>query len=450
MYEDNRDRIQIPLSLETTSTSRSSYFFSYKKGIWMALAILPSVIWVPFVASATPGRPTGLLIGLVTYLIAFIYFLRFVIFEELVFRKIFRDLEKNKLSNHKYFWGIDRIDSNGIIHYKYSGGGKLRKGVVIKLIRATKIGRDESYEYEYRDTFRRMLKEILRKGMSVDIYDTLDDKNVPYNIVQMNHKLKKLEDELTRKIATEHVKNLALIAKNNKRLEVNYLTIFFDDPLQFKEIDKLAGDIARIAENSKFFKIVKILSKEEVERYIAHRLEINAFPAEEGYVDVEDFSIYGEVYRVFDEDGNEDWIESINPSERVRGVVGESEETSGKRRRKVALKNPLEIVKNVFGIEDEFGDIDLTYKSDWSEEDWEVSSTSEKDWVDTYSDEYKEDDEIISEKEMTDTAKDILNDIATKKTPKLTHTKLIDLGELYNEEDKTEEREDLIDLDSLE
>lgn len=304
-----KDNIFIPMSVEQSTNKKSNYFFSIKKGVLMALALLPGVVWVPYIALLTMGRITGLILGILSYAVIMLFVVRFVIFEELTWKRIFRNLEKNKLSSYKHFWGIDRIESNGVIHYKYSGESSLRKAMVLKLVRGSKIGKGRDFEERYIEINRKMLNMLLSEGLGVDIYTALDEKEVPYNVQRMYRQAQEIEDELTREIALEHINNLAYQTKSRKRLEVVYWVVYFEDPSKFKDMVNIVKRLRDIADTSRLYKISKVLRKTEVEYFLSRYLCINVIPAISERGKVEDISKYGEVVRVFDEDGNEIWVE---------------------------------------------------------------------------------------------------------------------------------------------
>ena len=305
----DEDKVFIPLSVENTNAQRTGYFMSTKKGILMALGILPSVIWVPLVANATPGSTSGVFVGVVTYGFFFIMFLRFIIFEEITWRRIFKNLFENKISTSAYFWGIDRIEESGIIHYSYAGRNTLRKGGVIQLIAGSKVGKGLDYDEKYREALRRITREALKEDLKLEIREMLDNKNLPNNIKSMYLKVRNIKDSLAREIALEHINNLAAITKNRKRLEITYLILYFDSPRKFKRIIDISNNIIKVAESTGIFKYTKILSKKEVELFISRTLSINTFPNMDDRFKADNFEIYGDIYRVFDEHGNEEWIE---------------------------------------------------------------------------------------------------------------------------------------------
>ena len=307
------NKVFIPLSIEQTAPGKQHYFFSAQKGVMMALALIPGIITIPLFASLTPGSIRGMILGFIVYGIAYLLFLRFFIFEEITWKRIFLNLHKNKMSDHNYFWGIDRVSDNGIIHYKYSGESSLKKAVVVKLIRGSRIGRGENYEEEYKEVIRRILHTVLYEGggYSVNIYSIVDDSSIPESMKKMYAKASNIESDVAREIAMEHINNLALQAKYRKKIETVYLLLSTEDFRLYKKILDVAFNITNIAKNSRIFKIAEVLNKREVEDFITQYLCVNMLTqvTDVNNEEVKDFREYGDIIRVFDENGEEEWVE---------------------------------------------------------------------------------------------------------------------------------------------
>lgn len=305
----SKDNIFIPLSVEQTTSKQSGYFFSTGKGVLIAVGFIPAAMWIPYISSKTMGSFSGIILGILSYALMYIFYLRFIIFEEMTWKRIFKNLETYKISGVDYFWGIDRIEKSGIIHYKYGGHGGIRKGIIIKIIPGTLVGKAEDYEEKYKEVVRNSLSYIMREEVYIDVHMVLEDKKIPKNIQSMYSKIHNIEDEVAREIAIEHVNNLALMTKNSKRLESIYVVAYFKNPTKFKYISQIANQIIGDLKGSGYFKYCTLLNDKEVEKYIAKNLLIPVLPKNLDYQEVNDFSLYGQIYRVFDEYGNEEWYE---------------------------------------------------------------------------------------------------------------------------------------------
>lgn len=308
----DKNKIFIPFNIEQTSVYRSSYIFSPKKSIMLMLMILPSIFWIPYTSSLTPGSPMGLILGVLVYVVGVIFFTRFVIFEEGTWKKVFQEREINKLSSYKYFWGIDKIDSNGMIHYKLSVVGGVKVSFVVKLIQGYSIGRGTYFEDRFKRSIQTFINDLCRYGYTIKKYTYFDKKTVPEGIQKMYEDIKLIKDDLTREIALEHVNNLALRAKTSQRILVHYFEISTTDPIQAKvSYDELTSLLNEL-NSQRFFKVCKILDKKEVEDFIIDYLNIGITPSDVGEYDYNLFRRYGEIVRLFDANGNEEWVEAID------------------------------------------------------------------------------------------------------------------------------------------
>lgn len=298
--------------MESTTSSKTGYFFSTGKAVIILLGFLPSIIWIPICASISVGRITGLIIGIITFLIFYFYFLRFVIFEELTWKKIFKNLRENKISNTNYFWDIDKIDRDGTINYVYTGSGGTRKAFIIKLIAESKIGKGENYTQEYRNNIRIIMRNLLRDGYEFSVYETREPRSVPDNLKNFYNNLKRIEDPFSREIALEHINNLAKITRNRKRLESLHIVVYITDVKKFRSLSSEKNKILNLCSRGKYFKDVKILKEVEPYEFISKILCINTIHKDNKQSQIEEFKKYGQIYRVFDTYGNEEWIDFGN------------------------------------------------------------------------------------------------------------------------------------------
>lgn len=303
------DKVFIPLSIESTSVKRQSYFTSGSKGLILVCSIIPAFIWIPYLTAMTKGSILGMIVGILSYLIVFSIVLRFAVFEEGRLRQIFYSLNENKVSSYKYFWGIDRIDDNGIIHYSYEGKDRIRKAFVIKLIRGNIVGKGSSYSRDFKETMRKMKSFILEKGVIVEEIQLSSNKGTPENIKHMYRNVKKIKNQKARELAQDHVNNIAFMARHSKQLETMYLVVIYEDALKFKFMESMSQTLISIAKSSGFFKIAKQIEKHEVENFIEDYLAIRGIKSFEFPSEIKPFENYCTIGAIYDKDGNEEWFD---------------------------------------------------------------------------------------------------------------------------------------------
>lgn len=316
------DKVFIPLSIESTSVKRQNYFTSGSKGLVLVLSIVPAFIWIPYLTSLTKGSIWGMIAGTLSYLIVFSFVLRFAIFEEPRFRQIFYSLNENKVSSYKYFWGIDRIDDSGIIHYSYEGKNTIRKAFVIKLIRGNIVGKGPSYSVNFRETMRRLKSFALSKEVTIEEIQLPSNKGTPENIKNMYRNVKKIKNAKAKELAQDHVNNIAFMARHSQQLETVYLVIIFEDALKFKFMESISKQLVSIAKNSGHFKIAKQIEKHEVENFIEDYLAIRGIKSFEFPSNIKPFKDYCTVEKLYDKEGNEEWFDKETIYEQIINYKG--------------------------------------------------------------------------------------------------------------------------------
>ncbi len=314
----DKNKLFTPLSIENTTSGQSGYFFSARKGVLIVLGFIPGIFWIPLCSSVTIGSAWGILFGLISFTIYYIYFLRFIVMEETNWKKIFKKLYENKMSNIDHFWDIDTISKRGIINYRYTAEGGVRKAMIIKLISSSKIGKGEDYKQDYQDNMKRIIHNLLREGCEIQIYETRESKEVPENLKSFYNNMKKIEDPLTKEIVLEHINNVAKITRSRKKLESMYIVVYITDVKKFKRIESERRYLESMCSQGKYFKEVKTLNREEILDFIAKILCINVINRENlNKSKIEEFRKYGEIYRVFDDKGNEEWLDIDNMEEEI-------------------------------------------------------------------------------------------------------------------------------------
>ena len=367
-------KIFIPLSIEQQSVSRKSYFFTSKKGIMTLFIILPSVLWVPYMASKTPGSVKGLVIGVLIYVVFCILFVRFIVFEEKTWKKIFNERENNKLSSYKYFWGIDRVDNSGLIHYRYSVVGGVKNAVIVKIIQGYSVGRDENYETMYKRGVQNFFHELLEEGYTYKRYIQLDKKGVPEGIKKLYESANNFKDPLLKEVSLEHINHLAYRSKMSKTVVVNYIVIYVDKAIKLRKIYNEVENLVKDLRNLGYFKACEILDKNEVENYLIDHLNISTFPSDMGKYNFDEFSKYGDIIRIFNDNGNEEWSEGIDFKNifKVKEEVKEkvTEDTVSKEEDILEDKE----ISEVLSIDDIYEDIESN-----KDDDYDVNSDNDDD-----------------------------------------------------------------------
>lgn len=324
------EKIFIPMSIDQNSTTRAGYFFSPFKSFIMIGGFIPGVPWVMYAYSSSGDNIWGLVIGLVTFLIAHFYLVRFVVFEERRLKKMMRTLDENKRSGVDHFWGIDEIEDDGVIRYKYSLG--LRKAVIVKVVRGSTVGVADDFKDRYKYSNLTFTRDLLRQRFGYMKYTKLERVDLPEGLRDYNARVAKIEDENVKRVLMLNLKTIANFTKEYKSVVVDYYVVSASDPKLLSSFKPLVHDIMTKAFGGEvYFRGTRILDKSEVVQFLNDTLYVKGVRAD-GYQAVENYSFgdFGSVFRAFDQVGREVMFDIENSSKPSKPVVlnGKRNETT--------------------------------------------------------------------------------------------------------------------------
>lgn len=300
-----RKRIFIPMSIDQTSTQRPGYFFSPLKSFILIGGFIPGVVWSMFLYSSSKSY-VGLVVGIVTFLIVYIYVVRFLVFEERRLKKMLKSLEENKISRNEYFWGIDEIDEEGVIHYRYNVG-KLKKAVIVKVVRGSRVGVPDEFEEKFKACNLKFVRGLLKQNFSFMKYTKLEKKQMPEGIKDYIKRLEGVKDEAQRAVMKLNIDTISNFIKDYKSVVVDYYVVYNTDLRLMKSFKNVVRDTMLSAYgNEVYFRGTKILSRDEVWDFLAEVLNVKALD-KRGYYNIEDYKFedFAQVFRLFDANGNE-------------------------------------------------------------------------------------------------------------------------------------------------
>lgn len=315
------EKIFIPMSIDQNSTTRAGYFFSPFKSFIMIGGFIPGIPWVMYAYSSSGDNIWGLVIGLVTFLITHFYLVRFVVFEERRLKRMMRTLDENKRSGVDHFWGIDEIEDDGVIRYKYSLG--LRKAVIVKVVRGSTVGVANDFKDRYKYSNLTFTRDLLRQRFGYMKYTKLERVDLPEGIRDYNARVAKIEDENVKRVLMLNLKTIANFTKEYKSVVVDYYVVSASDPKLLSSFKPLVHDIMTKAYGGEvYFRGTKILDKSEVVQFLNDTLYVKGVRAE-GYQAIENYSFgdFGSVFRAFDQAGREVLFDLENSSKTSKPVV---------------------------------------------------------------------------------------------------------------------------------
>lgn len=165
-YTDKKGNMFIPMNVEGGSWNEN--FMTTTKLTALGVSIFIAIALIAWLKGRYAG-PSAYIIIMGSYLIAFQFVLRYIIFEERFYYKMYKELKESEITTPAMFWNIASIkesDDGAILTY---ADGKI--GILVKLERDTITGKNKDFKEDHYDAIS-------------DFYKELTDRK--YRFVQMN------------------------------------------------------------------------------------------------------------------------------------------------------------------------------------------------------------------------------------------------------------------------
>lgn len=301
----DEEKMYIPMSIDNAETNRTSYFFSNKKVLEMALAILPYfVLMYPLMSGGV--RLIPLIIVTVCYGVIYVYFIRFRIIEESRLRDMVNELDKNKMSGLDHFWQINKLQDNGVIHYVLDPTVGKELGVVVSFDRGSTVGVPVGNFTRYRQTKMLFLRELHKQGFDFTWYELPKRSETPDSLVHYFNLMTTHADEDFRKLLKLQIDINNMFVTDAEQPYVDYILIRnhnFRTLRRFRQVIQDAIDLS-LATNG-YIMNPRTLNKAEVETFFEDYLLVDSIDANKvrrGVV-IKPFEAFAKVTRIIRHDG---------------------------------------------------------------------------------------------------------------------------------------------------
>lgn len=202
VYTDSRGNMFLPMNVEGGSWSDN--FMTTPKLIVTVGGVLTFIAILVYLNS-NGSSASGYIVLLGLWALVFQWLLRYIVFEERYYYRMYKQLKEDEITKPSLFFGIADIQGEKEAIMTYLDG---KVGVIVKMERDTITGKNREFQEVHYDALSDMYKEIVDRG---------------YNFVQLNlmeqgvndPRLEKL-DELVDKAQNSNIKKLT-------ELKVNYI-----------------------------------------------------------------------------------------------------------------------------------------------------------------------------------------------------------------------------------
>lgn len=231
---DQQGNMFIPMNVEGGQVEDS--FMTTGKWIVISLtAFLDFVIWL-----STTSNFQSILLNIIIFvalLVSNFYVLRYLIFEEAYYYKIFLKMKENEVTTPSYFWGISSINDNSIgalITYVNA-----RSAIIVKIERDTVIGKPLDFKETHYDALSDFYKALNTKEYKYIQMNIMEEQGNDPRLQQLVKKNAKCKNENLKKIMEQQIGYIKNITQNTL-YENDYILVYTDNP---NRIDGLMQDV---------------------------------------------------------------------------------------------------------------------------------------------------------------------------------------------------------------
>lgn len=227
----------IPMNVEGQSYS-DSFWQTYK--VVTLVCIL--LAWFSLIAflSSNPLKPLGYVVMIGGLIFVTVELVRYVIFEEKFYYRMYKELQGNEITTPAIFWNIASIkntEDGAILTY-----ADARVGVMVKIDRDTITGKPVDFEELHYDAISDFYRELTRYGYSFVQLNIMELAGKDPRLAEIDKIPNKCDNANIRKLVElqiGHIKNIA----QNSLYESDYMLIYTSD---ITKIDNIISDVIEI------------------------------------------------------------------------------------------------------------------------------------------------------------------------------------------------------------
>lgn len=316
-YFENERQMYIPLSVEETNVSKTGYFMSNKKIVYMAIGLLPYLVFMYFMMQIGV-RIFPIIISTLVYLFGYSYFFRFVILEENRLKSLLYELDNNRYSGVDTFWGINKIgdegESDGLIYYE-KNSLKNTRAYVIHFDRGSTVGVPVGNYTAYREAKQEFMRRLYEKKYDFHWYETIKRKKIPPTLIAYFNTMTKLKNSVHKKLLKLQIDINTGFYEDSDYQYTDYIVVFCHRAKNAFNLRTNLEDIIYETLGSHSYVInPRILNKKEVEEFMEDLLLIKSLDSDHALKgkSFTPFENFGTVIKVLDENGKEMDIEDLN------------------------------------------------------------------------------------------------------------------------------------------
>lgn len=235
-YTDRNGNMFIPMNVE--GGVWNEHFITTPKFICIVLMILALVIIIMELAARKPAASFfQYVIWIGLWAIVSFFVVRFVIFEEKFYYKMYKEMQKYEITTPAVFWNISSIkdtDNGGIITYSDA-----RVGIIVKLDRDTITGKTADFKETHYDAISDFYRAVNDSRYSFIQMNIMEQAGKDPRLNELSKLVNKNDNPSIRKLMEleiGHIKNIT----NTTLYESDYFLFYTND---LSKVDTIIDDI---------------------------------------------------------------------------------------------------------------------------------------------------------------------------------------------------------------
>jgi len=233
-FTDRNGNMLIPINVE--GGNYNERFLTTPKLITIAILIC-IFLYMLYVLTNNNLTFMGYCLWIVGYLFIFIQSMRYIVFEEKFYYKMYQELKQHEITTPALFWGIASIkdtDEGAIITYSDAS-----IGIIVRVERDTITGKDQNFKETHYDAISDFYKDVIIQKYNFVQMNIMEQAGKDPRLVELSKVVYKSDNPNIQKLMeleVGYIKNIT----HTSLYESDYFLFYTSD---LSKLDSIIGDI---------------------------------------------------------------------------------------------------------------------------------------------------------------------------------------------------------------
>ncbi|MEM4385407.1 MAG: hypothetical protein QXD03_02530 [Candidatus Anstonellales archaeon] len=279
VYKDKSGNIFIPMNVEGLSWSTN---FMTTPKILILVGGLLGFIFMFLWLSSKQANLKGYIVTTLIYLFIYQFLLRYIVFEERYYHRMYKYLKENEITTMNIFWDIVNIRNiDGCAILTYSDG---KVGVIMKVERDTITGKPSDFKETHYDAISDFYKELIVRGYSFIQLNIMEQAGNDSRLAELDKLTIKDKNPNVIKLMEKqvgYIKNIAYKAL----YESDYFLIYTRDTFKVNVmIEDIVESVYKLFEGA--FIGYRLLNEQDIVELIKEQFGVKYFNCNEATIEM--------------------------------------------------------------------------------------------------------------------------------------------------------------------